>query len=275
MSRIYRFFLRDPNIFINEANPPDEFMLNSMVEPEIFFQLTKVLRVREKDEVIFLNPRSSSEFSINEQKTIKIPEFKFTVASLSKKELILSFQKILYNTNESFQKLELALCLPNKPGKLDFILEKAIELGVKKIYLIKSDYSNFSHELKIQRLQKIIFEASEQSERGFLPELEIVNDFKFFLQSKKAYLQVALERISQTNQITEAPGNKNLLIEEYNKIPSDQPIILVIGPEGGFSEDEKNLIEKLEITCFSLGKRILRMETAAILALGIVSLKLE
>ena len=255
MARTYRFFIKNPETF-SLLGMEKDFTLEEKMEPEVFFQLMKVLRCKTGDRVVFI-PSSSRDFF----------EFHYEIQEARKKNIGLFFKEKTLNEHELSFELNLILCLPNKPDKLEFILQKAVELGTKKILLLEGEFSQMKHQLRPDRLQKIMTEAAEQSERAFIPGLEIGGKLKGFLvqnQSKASSFFVAMERLESSGLV---------LTEAMKKIFSgeDQSVSVVIGPEGGFSELEKEQIQLLHFPCFSLGKRILRMETAAIVSLGIIT----
>lgn len=242
MSRIYRFFTRH----INLGNISSSFNLLEKDEPEIIFQLTKVLRACDEDKIVLLAEDALMPPFL---------EYHFEIESIDKKGALLKLEQKKVNENELPFELILVLCLPNKPDKLEFILQKAVELGVKKVILVQGDFSQMKHQLRLDRLRKIMIEAAEQSERGYVPELILENKLSDFLKnnSNKEKIFVAMERL------------ENLI-----KLKNGEDAIIVIGPEGGFSEQERKLIFDLNLKYFSLGKRVLRMETAVILSLGLI-----
>ncbi len=267
MARQYRFFLRNPASNFSENNlnkKGDVFELTEKEEPDIFFQLTRVLRVKNGDTITLIPPGSSKQKS-------PLPEYIFSVSDVQKRSIILSFQKHFENNNELTFSLELILCLPNKPDKLDFILQKATELGVKKIILVTADFTQMKHHLRCDRMQKIVIEAAEQSERALIPEIIEAGSLKNFLQkltpSEHKKIFVAMERLQQDGKKTSEASFMELL-GSYN----ETALQILIGAEGGFSEEEKKIIAALNLTCFSLGKSVLRMETAAVVALGMAAI---
>lgn len=158
-----------------------------------------------------------------------------------------------------------------KGDKIDLVVQKATELGVKKVVLLSSERCIVKWEdkeiaKKLERYQKIAKEASEQSHRLVVPEIlgvypltsipsNLLAELNLFAYEKKA---------GQTKDLHE-------LLEKC----SDSVSILV-GPEGGFSEKEAEFVqEKYHFIPVSLGKRILRSETAAISAISIISFYLE
>ncbi len=252
-SRIFRFILENSILDPETLQIEKVFVLKKTQENEIFLQLKTVLRSRIGDRVVLLN-------KITVDNPVKAYEFHFSLVEINHEELVLELFDLKENCNELPAKLELAFCLPNKPNKLDLVLQKATELRASKIHLIESDFTQFKHQLKSERLQKILIEAVEQSERGKIPIIEHIKDFPNFINENAADIFIALERANSKPALQMKPAAKN---------------VILIGPEGGFSEAEKQQIEQLELHTFSLGNNILRNETAAIVALGIFSLKLE
>ena len=255
MAREYRFFTSE--IGVAELGGADlEF--SAVKESDIFNQLVKVLRVKPDDTVVLLC--GSNVFG-----ETNYDEFVYVVTNAHKKGVGMRFVDSRMNENELGRELELILCLPNKPEKLSFIIQKAVELGVNSISLVNGDFSRMKHGLREDRLMKIMKEASEQSERGFVPTLKIDGRLSDLLESgikKGRKPLIALEKMI-----------KPKYLEELIKDDLKSAVSIVVGPEGGFSEEEKNLFSKKNLPCFSLGKRVLRMETAVILALGIAGLK--
>ncbi len=253
MARSYRFFLRNGKNSELLLNSAEHFHLTEDSEPEIFFQLQKVLRIKPGDSIVFI-PQAVAPFF----------EYYFILENIDKKQMALKFVKKVENKNELERSLGLVLCLPNKPEKLELICQKAVEIGVTKIVLTKGDFSQLKHELRVDRLQKIIIEAAEQAERAQVPALVVENTLVNYLkkvhenQNDFPKLMVAMER----------SDSKTLLDLD---IKNEKGLDLLIGPEGGFSDEEKKLIAELKFESFSLGKRILRMETAAIVALGLAA----
>ncbi len=258
MARHYRFFLRNPDTFpLFQHN--DSYRLTESLEPEIFFQLVKVLRVKSGDTVTLI-PRSGETDSA-------FFEFIFEVTSADKHGVELVKKETRPNTNELGFDLNLWLCLPNKPEKLEFILQKAVEIGATSVTLFEGDFSQMKHQLRHDRLEKIIVEAAEQSERAVVPALVVKGNLGKALSQMNASghgsAWVALERSSKRS---ERSGNP------FWGSDTSKGLSLLIGPEGGFSDSEKKLFEELSLRSFSLGRRVLRMETAAVISLGLAAL---
>ena len=156
-----------------------------------------------------------------------------------------------------------------KGDKIDLVLQKATELGVKKVALIQSErtvvkYEQKDLEKKTVRFQKIMKEASEQCHRVIVPTFLGVFNLKslpFTVFSDLNY--VAYEK------------DANKVNESFEGLTKNKSITILVGPEGGFSEQEIDNLVKLGFVRTSLGKRILRAETAAIYALSVIGYLLE
>ncbi|MBD3270151.1 RsmE family RNA methyltransferase [Candidatus Peregrinibacteria bacterium] len=245
----FRFIFEDLNM---QSIKKDKTVTLPFKHP-IAQQLYKVLRAKAGDKVILIN----KIYTNDETKPI---EAIFKIIEIRNNSINLGLLNIRENDNEPDKNVSLFLCLPNKPQKLELIVQKAVELGVYQINLIRSQYSQYKHQLKESRLQKIIEEAVEQSERSKIPIINIESENLIdYLKKKqdhsKTYVAIARRDIPSVKTLIPFP--------EAN---------LLIGPEGGFSPAEMDMISKNKLNQYSLGKRILRTETAAILSLGIATL---
>jgi 16S rRNA (uracil1498-N3)-methyltransferase len=148
-----------------------------------------------------------------------------------------------------------------KKDKMEWIVEKATELGVSKIVPILSERSE-KKDLNLERMQKITIEAAEQCDRADVP---IISDVTSLDEALK-YCE---------NAVTcDLSGSLELKAESLKKTLSSKlkPLSLFVGPEGGWSEGEIKRFKEAKIEIFSLGKLTLRAETAAIVALGFLVL---
>ena len=154
-----------------------------------------------------------------------------------------------------------------KGDKIDLVIQKATELGVHQIILFKSrrcvvNFDNKDVSKKISRYQKIAKEASEQCHRLIVPEIKGVIDLKDIPLYKEDINLLAYEKKA---------GNTS----ESFILDSSKGVSIVIGSEGGFDEDEVEYLVNNGFKTISLGKRILRCETAAIYALSVLAYQLE
>ena len=167
------------------------------------------------------------------------------------------------SVNELEQEITLCMALIRKE-KFEWVLQKATELGVKKIVPFTSSRTivkvQKEKEMKMKkRYGQIVLEASQQCKRNYIPEvLEVVHldDLKNYQSEDNV---VANETKHQEHTFFDLKTKKNTTI--------------VVGPEGGFSSEEIVKLEKMGFRSISLGNRILRAETAAIFAVSVVAMK--
>ncbi len=162
---------------------------------------------------------------------------------------------------EATTKIHLMVALTQRE-KFEWILQKCCEIGVAKISPILCErsiqLSLSDFEKKKDRWERILKEAAEQSRRGLIPVL-----------NSPVTIQAAIQKPAPMKLIAWENEENNRLDDILsNQIFTD--ITLMIGPEGGFSEQEVQAAQASGWIPFSLGKRILRMETAAIVACGII-----
>ena len=148
---------------------------------------------------------------------------------------------------------------PIKSNYFNFMIQKATELGVTKFIPIIFERS-IVRKINSKRLEKIIIEAAEQSNRIDVPVLDKCEKLESFLNKNKKQIELIFTDIN----------TKNKKIEIGNTI--DQPICIIIGPEGDFSENERDKILSFEnVKQIKINENILRSETAAISALSIIN----
>ena len=145
---------------------------------------------------------------------------------------------------------------PIKLNYLNLMIQKATELGVTRFMPLLSDRT-VVRKINEKRIKKIIVEASEQSNRLNLPTLDKLKNLEEFLK----------ENIDITIHFGDL-NSKNKKID----IKRDEPLCILIGPEGDFSIKEREIISKMKnIIPININKNILRSETAAISMISIIS----
>jgi len=169
---------------------------------------------------------------------------------------------ILDSNNELEQELVLAFGLV-KADKLEFVIQKACELGVTKFIPLKTKNSIVKFEdnklnKKMVRWQKIIKEACEQAKRNSLMEITKPLNIEDLTDELKDINLVAYEEETSTNKIR-------------GHFKDNSSCLVIVGPEGGFDKEEIEKFKSLNIKSISLGRRILRCETAAISVVSIIS----
>ena len=202
--------------------------------------LVKVMRIKESEVFSIFN--QNGEWEAKVLKISKgIVEFK-VIKQLRKKE--------------SLKELWLAFS-PIKSNYQNFMIQKATELGVTKFLPIIFDRT-VVRKTNNERLEKIVIEASEQSNRLNVPEIEKAQNLKNFLNSNSMDL-IFTDLNSDNKKI------------EKSKL-TDKPICIIIGPEGDFSEAEREEILSFKgVQSLKINENILRSETAVISAISIIN----
>ena len=216
--------------------------LSSKLDKSQSHYLSKVMRVNTGEKFSLFNQNGEWEAKID--KIIKgIVEF-----SISK--------KIRSNANE--KEIWLAFA-PIKLNYLNLMIQKATELGVTKFIPILTERT-IVRKINEKRVNKIIIEASEQSNRLKVPQLEEIIKLDDFLRFNQ-----------KTNIIF---GDLNTNNKKLN-INSTEPICILVGPEGDFTTKEREKILKLKnLIPLKINENILRSETAAISIISIVTFNL-
>src|SRR3990170_6609563 len=166
-----------------------------------------------------------------------------------------------------------------KGQKMDMVIQKTTELGVKEIIPVITERSQAKETRKVSRWRKIAEEASRQSGRSIIPLVHEPKEFDQFLSSG----QLERNRERETRRHGEMNGfifweegglSLKEAVHKFSSSPlprfPDSPIQVLIGPEGGFTKKEVFFAEGKGFIVTSLGKRILRAETAAISAIALV-----
>ena len=154
--------------------------------------------------------------------------------------------------------IELAICLVKKTP-MEIILQKATELGVDKITPIISERTEVK-ELNYDRAQKIVTEATEQSNQLTPPDISKAINLKDFLENLDNGTKFLFADVNSQNSL------------QKKDVEGDILKIILIGPEGDFSPNEREFIlAKANTTSFSMSKNILRSDTAVISAISLVN----
>lgn len=163
-----------------------------------------------------------------------------------------------------------------KSDKFELIIQKTTELGINHIIPVQMERSiakidEKNAEKKLERWNKIALEASKQSGRQKVPTVHNVIKFKNIIENISKYDIVLLPYENEKSVTMRVALNK--IKANNNKI---EKIAVIIGPEGGFSDEEINMIMKYEnVYIVSLGPRILRTETAGLTALAMITYEFE
>jgi 16S rRNA (uracil1498-N3)-methyltransferase len=216
--------------------------------------LRDVLRYKEEDEIFAFDGEGSL--------------YRGVIGKMEKENVKVKILEV--NKEERpFKRIILVQAIPKKQN-MDSIVEKATELGVDRIIPVitartVSCPSRDKQTKFIGRWRKIALEASRQSKRLFLPEIEGIKNFKEVISSIPSESSPLIPHLGREN--------KELKKIDWSKLKGN--IFVFIGPEDDFSEEEVSAAEKMGAIPVSLGKNVLKVETAAYYALSVLKYELR
>ena len=221
--------------------------------------IKNVLRLKEKDELEICNVDNKENYLCE-------------IDELTNSKIQCNIKQKIENSTESNVQVTIFQGLP-KSDKMEFIIQKAVELGAYDITPVEMTRCvvklNEKDKIKKQeRWQKISEVAAKQSLRDIIPKINEIIDIKNICNIIDQYDVILLAYEKE---------NKNTLKQELQKIKKEnlQKIGIIIGPEGGLEEKEVELLSKNGIKVITLGKRILRTETVALNVLSNIIYELE
>ncbi len=239
--------------FVNKSSISDNTVV---IDGDDVKHIYKVLRLQIGDKVNINNCEGE--------------EFLGEIEEINKKQVIVKFIEKLPLNNESDMEIYLFQGLP-KSSKMDLIVQKATELGVKEITPVITERVVVKNELgefkKVDRWCRIALEACKQSKRSLIPRINIPIEFNKLLEFLK---QMDLIIVPYEN--AEGYGIKKV-VNNINK-GSIKKLAVIIGPEGGFEEDEIETLKELGAHIVTLGPRILRTETAGFVCVSLLMYEL-
>ena len=207
--------------------------------------LVKSLRLKPSDKIILFNGDGYDYYG--------------EVSDIDKKNVKIAVNEKKLNISEADIDISILQSVTSR-DKLDFIFQKNTELGIKNFYLINTERVNFKipqskTENRIEHLKKVVISACEQSGRSKIPTVH--------------------ETILGLNKLTDEDDHScKLILNPYtdyslsnlrnNDLINKKSFQILIGPEGGFSEAEIKDAENAGFKSLSLGKRVLRTETASL-----------
>lgn len=224
---------------------------NVVITGDEFHHLKKVLRLSVGEDIIIFDGKGN--------------DFIAKVETISAKETAASIQKRLDVSGESKIKIVLAQGIA-KGEKMDFIIQKATELGVAEIIPFTTSrtvprFKENEASKKSDRWRKIAIEAAKQCGRSIVPIIEPIKNFNEMLYGWEGYLKIILWEGAESIQIK----------DKLRELSNIQGVVAVVGPEGGFSLQEVQEAEKHGFIPTRLFKNILRTETAGIAILSIIN----
>lgn len=235
--------MRVPRIY--HPDPIDLHVENEL-SADGFQHLIKVLRLNVNDNIVLFNGDGNN--------------YPATISHIAKKSAHFMATATENNDIESPVHVHLGQVI-SRGDRMDFVLQKSVELGVNEITPLFSERCGVKLagerlEKKQQQWQKIVRSACEQCGRSVVPEVKPAQTLSNFIEQGFDGLRLTLDPTADTP------------LSSYKQ--ADKGVQLLIGPEGGFTEEEVNNAERQDFKPMRLGPRVLRTETAALSALTAV-----
>lgn len=235
-----RFFVEKKNINLQEKT--------CIIEGEDVKHISKVLRCKLGEKLEICDKNNN--------------EYICEITNIDKSIVNLDILEKIDIEREAKLHVKLYQGLPKAP-KMEIILQKLTEVGVEEIILVQTKRTvvkvdDKKEDKKFERWERIIYEAAKQSKRGKIPKLRGVLSFREALEDmEKNDINICPYENERTVSIKQALKNSNSDIESIG---------IFVGPEGGFAEEEIEKIQVNNCSVVSLGPRILRTETASVVA---------
>ncbi len=222
--------------------------------------IKNVLRLNKNDKIEIANQ--------NEGKS-----YECIIEEIEKEKVIVKIENEIKYTTESNLKITLFQGLP-KFEKMEFIIEKSTELGISEITPVEMKrcvvkFDEKTKQKKIERWQKIAEVAAKQSKRDIIPTVNSIINIKNIFKNFENY-DIVL--IANENEKINTLKNELTKIKKENNFKN---IAVIVGPEGGIDENEIELLIENGAKSITLGKRILRTETAPIAIIANIMYELD
>lgn len=209
----------------------------SLADSEIINQWKNVLRFQKGDSVVLFNS--------------EMKEFHGTVELISKEKVVVSCEKIVEVESEVGTVVTLFVSMIKK-DKIEWVLQKCTEIGVSHFVPVISARTEKTN-LDLKRAERIVKEAVEQSGRVTLPTI-----------CEPISLSDALDQCQQNLDSKTFYLEQSGMSFDLAKVPEEKNVSFFIGPEGGWNEKEVEEFERRGVVGISLGKNVLRAETASV-----------
>jgi len=209
----------------------------------------RVLRLKPQDQVILFNGQGF--------------DIEATILAVERKSICLQLGRLLQVDTESPLKITLGQVV-SRGDRMDYAVQKATELGVFAITPLSCErcevrLDDERKEKRRQHWQQVVKSACEQSGRALVPEVSSMQSLEQWLISAEAEMKLILHPDADHHQATK-------ILSTDSKSP--ESVLLLIGPEGGFTDQEVNQAEQAGFKRLCLGPRILRTETAPVAVLS-------
>lgn len=222
----------------------------ALITGEDVIHIGRVLRMREGDTIILCDGEKN--------------DYLCEIAEISKKEIKCNIIEKRRNNCEPSLNVALYQGVP-KGAKMEYLIQKCVEMGVYRIVPVITERTIARGENKTERWNKVAMEAAKQSGRGIIPQVTSPVDFS----------EALAEMIKNELAIMPYEGEEHKILRSILRGSPPASIGVMIGPEGGFSEAEVNLARSAGAKVATLGKRILRTETAGMFVLSSIMYELD
>jgi len=221
-------------------SPPQNISGTSfMIDGEEFSHLVHVMRKKEGDEIRIVDGEGRA--------------YDARIDEIKKKTARGSIFQVHAKHNEPHVDVTLGVGVLKNPSKFDFLVEKVTELGVRRIIPLLTERTIPSHA-KLDRWQKLALAAMKQSGRSYLPRVDELTRLNDLIATPANYdVKIVAHEKAEATQIFPTM-----------KIRDAQSVLILVGPEGGFSDQEMQRCGEFQFQQVSLGERRLRTETAAV-----------
>lgn len=235
-----------PHFFIKSNQVENDNIIIS--DKENYTHIARALRARAGEKLLL----------IDENKI----QYETFISEITNNEIVAKIEKSYPSTRSLDFTLDLAQSPLSNDGQ-NFIIEKATELGISRVIPVFTDYCSVKRsviEKKIPKWQRIMYESSKQCERADIPQCGELTTIKDLVTVEKYdKIIVFCERIADK---TIRDSFKTSAIKQGDKV------LVIIGPEGGFSDSEFEYFRTQNFEMLTLGTLILRAETAVVVGLG-------
>ncbi|RYG74738.1 16S rRNA (uracil(1498)-N(3))-methyltransferase [Lentibacillus lipolyticus] len=222
--------------------------------------ISRVMRLKAGDEIICSHPEGQAAIC--------------TITRMDEGDVMVEIKEWLHTSNESPVSVTVAQALA-KGDKFELVLQKGTELGASAFIPLQAERSvvvwdEKKAKKKMARYSKILKEASEQSHRNKIPYLYSAMSISSLAEQSQGFDRklFAYEEEAKTDAF-------QTYAQAVTRMKPGDSVLIVIGPEGGFSESEAALMKQEGFEPVRLGPRILRTETAAMYALASISYHFE
>ena len=242
-----------PRIFVAFNNIKENI---ATIEGSDINYLKNVMRLKEGDELSVMDSKSK--------------EYSAKISKIEDKKILAELLAEKHPKSEPKMKVTIAQSIPKNP-KLDLIVQKVTELGALQITPVQAERSivkltKEKEDARVNRWQRIAKEAAEQSGRLIIPFVQPIKEFKDLMMLRNDFDQcIMLWEMEKERSIKK-------FLQENKAIKN---LMVLIGPEGGFSHDEVEQAKAAGFITVNIGSRIVRTETAAISVLSMIEYEFE